>query len=147
MCTHLYSNMQNVHMMQKRLTYKWMRYHQMQYSKHNILETRNNKQDEYICITMIDRLLVENNWKFIYISIILSYLSNVSSSKLFKSQAIYSKAASVILEHQLRSKERSLGKFSAINSTPSSVTLLHPESDSTVRLGKECTKTKTNILI
>lgn len=60
---------------------------------------------------------------------------------------MYSKAASVILEHQLRSKERSLGKFSAINSTPSSVTLLHPESDSTVRLGKECTKTKTNILI
>lgn len=77
-----------------------------------------------------------------YASIIFSYLSNVSSSKLFKSQAIYSKAASVILEHQLRSKERSLGKFSAINSTPSSVTLLHPESDSTVRLGKECTEKK-----
>jgi len=124
-----------------------MNYYQIQYSKHNMLETWNNKQDAYICITMIDGVLVENNWKFIYIYIIiLPYLSNVSSSKLFKSQAIYSKAASVILEHQLRSKERSLGKFSAINSTPSSVTLLHPESDSTVRLGKECTKTKTNIL-
>lgn len=71
-------------------------------------------------------------------------LSNVSSSSWFKSHVIYSSAASVILEHQLKSKQRRRGKFSAISSTPSSVTLLHPESDSTVRFGKECTETNTN---
>lgn len=68
-----------------------------------------------------------------------SYLSNVSSSSWFKSQAIYSSAASVILGHHDKSRARRRGRFSATSSTPSSVTLLHPDSDSTVKLGNECT--------
>lgn len=60
---------------------------------------------------------------------------------------MYSKAASVILEHQLKSKERSLGRFSAINSTPSSVTLLQPDSDSTVKFGNEWTAIKKTTFI
>lgn len=66
-------------------------------------------------------------------------LSNVNSSSWLRSQAIYSKAASVIRGHQDKSKERSFCRFSAINSTPSSVILLHPLKLNTVRLGNEWT--------
>lgn len=52
---------------------------------------------------------------------------------------MYSNAASVILGHQLKSRARNFCKFSAINSTPSSVILLHPDKESTVRFGNECT--------
>lgn len=52
---------------------------------------------------------------------------------------MYSRAASVIRGHQDRSRARSFCKFSAISSTPSSVTLLHPDSDNTVKWGSECT--------
>lgn len=57
---------------------------------------------------------------------------------------MYSKAASVIRGHHDKSKDRSFCKFSAINSTPSSVILLQPDKLSTVRLGKECTRNKNN---
>lgn len=52
---------------------------------------------------------------------------------------MYSSAESVILGHHDKSSARNFCKFSAINSTPSSVTLLHPESERTVRCGNECT--------
>lgn len=68
---------------------------------------------------------------------IYSYLSNVSSSNSFKSQAIYSSDASVIRGHQDKSSARSFCKFSAINSMPSSVILLHPDKDRTVKCGNE----------
>jgi len=70
------------------------------------------------------------------------YLSRVSSSSWFRSQAIYSRAASVIRGHQDRSRLRSFCRFSAISSTPSSVILLQPDSDKTVRFGSECTATE-----
>jgi hypothetical protein len=70
------------------------------------------------------------------------YLSSVSSSNMFKSHAMYSSAASVIRGHQLRSNARSFWRFSAINSTPSSVILLHPDSDNTVKCGNEWTANK-----
>lgn len=70
-------------------------------------------------------------------------LSNVNSSSWFKSQAMYSSAASVIRGHQDKSSERSFCKFSAMSSTPSSVTLLHPDSDRTVKFGNECTINKS----
>lgn len=41
--------------------------------------------------------------------------------------------------HQDRSRARSFCKFSAINSTPSSVSLLQPDRLSTVKWGNECT--------
>lgn len=69
------------------------------------------------------------------------YLSRVSSSNWFRSQAIYSRAASVILGHQDKSKARNFCKFSAINSTPSSVILLQPDRLKTVKFGRECTET------
>lgn len=69
----------------------------------------------------------------------LTYRSNVSSSSWLRSQAMYSSEASVIRGHQDRSRARSFCRFSAISSTPSSVTLLQPDSDSTVRWGSECT--------
>lgn len=56
---------------------------------------------------------------------------------------MYSKAASVILGHQDRSSDLNFCKFSAISSTPSSVTLLQPLSDSTVKFGREWTAKRT----
>ena len=52
---------------------------------------------------------------------------------------MYSSAASVTLGHHDRSNERSLRRFSAINSMPSSVILEQPDNDNTVKLGKVCT--------
>ena len=69
----------------------------------------------------------------------INYLSRVSSSKWLRSQAMYSSAASVTLGHHERSNERSLRRFSAINSMPSSVILEQPDNDNTVKLGKVCT--------
>lgn len=71
-----------------------------------------------------------------------AYLSNVNSSSIFKSHAIYSRAASVILGHQLKSSALNFCRFSAINSIPSSVILLHPDNDNTVKCGSECTARK-----
>lgn len=68
-----------------------------------------------------------------------THLSSVSSSSWFRSQAIYSSEASVMRGHQDRSRARSFCRFSAISSTPSSVSLLQPERLSTVRCGRECT--------
>ena len=50
---------------------------------------------------------------------------------------MYSRAASVILGHQLRSRLTSFLRFSATNSMPSSVTLLQPERERIVRFGSE----------
>lgn len=72
----------------------------------------------------------------------MSNLSKVSSSSIFKSQAMYSSAASVILGHHDKSSARSFCRFSAINSTPSSVILLQPERDNTVKCGNEWTARK-----
>lgn len=52
---------------------------------------------------------------------------------------MYSRDASVIRGHQLRSRARSFCKFSAISSTPSSVILLQPDKESTVKCGSEWT--------
>jgi len=70
------------------------------------------------------------------ISVMCTHLSSVSSSRWLRSQAMYSRAASVTLGHQDRSNERNLRKFSAISSIPSSVILEHPDSDKTVKLGR-----------
>ena len=51
-----------------------------------------------------------------------TYLSRMSSSRCPRSQAMYSRAASVTRGHHERSRQRSLRRFSAINSIPSSVT-------------------------
>ncbi|KAK3914892.1 Lipoprotein signal peptidase, partial [Frankliniella fusca] len=72
-----------------------------------------------------------------------SYLSSVSSSSWLRSQAMHSSAASVTRGHHDRSRQRSMWRFSAIISTPSSVTLLQPDRLSTVRLGSECTADQT----
>lgn len=72
-------------------------------------------------------------------SLAFTNLSNVSSSSMFRSQAMYSSAASVIRGHHERSKARSFWRFSAISSTPSSVILLQPDSDNTVKCGNEWT--------
>lgn len=80
-------------------------------------------------------------------SVMWTHLSNVSSSSWFKSQAMYSRAASVIRGHHDKSRLRSFCKFSAISSTPSSVILLQPESDRTVRFGSECTILTTPWLV
>lgn len=72
-----------------------------------------------------------------------THLSNVSSSSWFKSQAMYSKEASVMRGHHDKSKARSFCRFSAMSSTPSSVSLLQPDKLSTVRCGNECTATET----
>lgn len=74
----------------------------------------------------------------------LAYLSKVSSSSWLRSQAIYSSEASVMRGHQDRSRARSFCRFSAINSTPSSVSLLQPDRLSTVRWGNECTAMERN---
>ena len=50
---------------------------------------------------------------------------------------MYSSAASVTRGHHDRSSERSLRRFSAISSTPSSLTLLQPDRLSAVKLGSE----------
>ena len=76
--------------------------------------------------------------------IVKSYLSSVSSSRWLRSQAMYSRAASVTLGHQDRSNERNLRKFSAISSIPSSVILEHPDSDKTVKLGRVWTEKNKN---
>lgn len=75
-----------------------------------------------------------------------SNLSNVNSSSMFKSQAIYSSAASVILGHHDKSRARSFWRFSAINSTPSSVILLQPDKDKTVKCGSEWTAKQISII-
>lgn len=69
-----------------------------------------------------------------------SNLSSVSSSSIFKSHAIYSSAASVIRGHHDKSRARSFCRFSAINSTPSSVILEQPDNDKTVKCGNEWTE-------
>lgn len=71
---------------------------------------------------------------------LITNLSSVSSSSMFKSQAMYSRAASVIRGHHDRSRARSFWRFSAISSTPSSVILLQPDNDSTVKCGSEWTE-------
>lgn len=48
----------------------------------------------------------------------------------------------MILGHHDRSRDLNFCKFSAINSTPSSVILLHPDKLKTVKFGKEWTKIK-----
>jgi len=68
---------------------------------------------------------------------IVFYLSKTNCSNPTKSQAMYSRAASVTRGHQDKSKICNFGKFSAINSIPSSVILLQPDKLSTVRLGSE----------
>lgn len=52
---------------------------------------------------------------------------------------MYSNDASVMRGHHDKSNARSFCKFSAINSMPSSVTLLHPDNDRTVKCGNEWT--------
>lgn len=52
---------------------------------------------------------------------------------------MYSSAASVMRGHHDRSNARSFCRFSAISSTPSSVILLQPDSDNTVKCGSEWT--------
>ena len=59
---------------------------------------------------------------------------------------MYSRAASVTLGHQDRSRHTSFCRFSAINSIPSSVILEQPDRDSTVRFGKECTEEEKILL-
>lgn len=68
-----------------------------------------------------------------------THRSNCSSSSWFRSQAMYSRDASVIRGHQLRSRARNFCRFSAISSTPSSVILLQPDKESTVKCGREWT--------
>ena len=82
----------------------------------------------------------------LYSTNLYTYRSNVSSSSWFKSHAIYSNAASVILGHHDKSNARNFCKFSAISSTPSSVTLLHPDNDNTVKCGNECTEIKVLLI-
>ena len=53
---------------------------------------------------------------------------------------MYSSAASVIRGHQETSRLTNFRRFSATSSIPSSVILLQPDRDSTVRLGSEWTK-------
>lgn len=65
------------------------------------------------------------------------YLSKTNCSNPTRSQAMYSRAASVTRGHQDKSKICNFGRFSAISSIPSSVILLHPDRLSTVRLGSE----------
>lgn len=70
-------------------------------------------------------------------------LSSTSSSSLCRSHAMYSRAMSVIRGHQDRSRLRSLRRFSATSSTPSSVILEQPERLRAVRLGRLCTMLTT----
>lgn len=72
-----------------------------------------------------------------------TYLSSTSSSSLCRSQAMYSRAMSVIRGHQDKSRLRSLRRFSATSSTPSSVILEQPERLRAVRLGRLCTMLTT----
>lgn len=53
---------------------------------------------------------------------------------------MYSSDASVMRGHHDKSSVRSFCRFSAISSMPSSVTLLHPDNDRTVKCGSECTE-------
>ena len=55
---------------------------------------------------------------------------------------MYSRAASVILGHQERSRLTNFLRFSAISSIPSSVILLQPERERIVRFGSEWTETE-----
>ena len=81
-----------------------------------------------------------NSMKKIKHKLFWIYLSRVSSSRWFKSQAMYSRAASVTLGHHETSRDLNFRKFSAISSIPSSVTLEHPDNDRTVKFGKVWTK-------
>lgn len=69
----------------------------------------------------------------------ITYRSNTSSSNWFRSQAIYSSDASVMRGHHDKSSVFNFCRFSAISSMPSSVTLLHPDNERTVKCGSECT--------
>ena len=60
---------------------------------------------------------------------------------------MYSRAASVTRGHHDKSRDRSLRKFSAMSSMPSSVILEQPDKESTVRLGKVCTEIRIKLLI
>lgn len=79
--------------------------------------------------------------------IIIAYLSRVNSSNKLKSHAMYSNAASDILGHQDKSSTLSCLKFSANNSTPSSVILEQPDSERTVRLGSTWTRLSSPWLV
>ncbi len=81
-------------------------------------------------------ILYARNWK-IPSNFGNIYLSKVSCCKDVKSQAIYSKALSVIRGHHDKSSDLNFRKFSEINSMPSSVIFVHPERLSIVRLGSE----------
>lgn len=70
------------------------------------------------------------------------YLSKTSCSNPTRSQAMYSRAASVTRGHQDKSKICNFGRFSAISSIPSSVILLQPDKLNTVKLGSEWTENK-----
>jgi hypothetical protein len=86
---------------------------------------------------------------------IIRHLSRVSSSRCVRSQAMYSRAASVIRGHQETSRltcrprirdkwanqrrRTSFLRFSAISSIPSSVIFEQPERERMVRLGREWT--------
>lgn len=74
-------------------------------------------------------------------------LSSTSSSSLCRSQAMYSRAMSVIRGHQDKSRLRSLRRFSATSSTPSSVILEQPERLRAVKLGRLCTMLTTPWLV
>ncbi len=56
------------------------------------------------------------------------YLSSVSSSRCVRSQAMYSRAASVTRGHQDRSRLTSFRRFSAISSRPQDTTLVHVQA-------------------
>ena len=70
----------------------------------------------------------------------LVYLSSVSSSRWFRSQAMYSNAASVTRGHHDKSRDLNFLKFSAMSSIPSSVIFEQPDKDKTVKLGSVCTE-------
>lgn len=76
-----------------------------------------------------------------------THLSSTSSSSLCRSQAMYSRAMSVIRGHQDKSRLRSLRRFSATSSTPSSVILEQPERLREVRFGRLWTMFTTPWLV
>lgn len=91
---------------------------------------------------------LQNSWHdstfngILVILLLIIYLSKTNCSSPTRSQAMYSRAASVTRGHQDKSKICNFGRFSAISSIPSSVILLQPDRLKTVRLGSEWTENK-----
>lgn len=143
-------------------SYIWLKFRKhAQFSHHMYILCSLWMAPKYLCIQIVEVSLlygiITRSKRFTFIpttnSVSMShnhkytYLSRTSSSSLCRSQAMYSRAMSVILGHQDKSRLRSLRRFSATSSTPSSVILEQPERLRAVKFGRLCTMLTTPWLV